>query len=133
MADVFSKEKRSWVMSRIRGKGTKMERLLESKLIKNKIYFKKYPKIYGKPDFVVNKNIIIFIDGCFWHKCPKHYKEPLTKKNFWAQKIENNVKRDRKVTKLLKKEGYHIIRFWEHELEKNPEKCINKIVNKFTS
>jgi len=131
MTDVFSKEKRSWVMSRIRSADTKMENLLEVKLRENAIKFEKHPKLFGKPDFLIkNKNIVIFIDGCFWHKCPAHYKEPKSRKEFWLPKIEENVKRDKEVNRKLRKEGYKIIRFWEHELEKTPDYAIRKIINK---
>jgi len=128
MADIFSKEKRSWVMSRIRSKDTKIESIFASKMKENKIKFKRYPKLLGRPDFLVGKNIVVFIDGCFWHRCPIHYREPKTKKNFWTPKIERNVQRDKAVNKSLKKEGYKIIRFWEHEVEKNPERGIRKII-----
>ena len=129
MADVFTKKKRSWVMSRIRSKNTKMENLLAEELKKAKIKFKRYPKIYGNPDFLINKNIVVFVDGCFWHKCPIHYKEPKIRKKFWIPKIRQNVKRDEKVNKKLKEEGYKVIRFWEHEIEKNIGKCIKRIQN----
>lgn len=129
MSDVFDKEKRSWVMSRIKGKNTKMEILFETKLKENNIAFERHPNILGKPDFVIHDDLIVFIDGCFWHKCPKCYKEPKTNKKFWSSKIEKNVKRDRDVTRRLKYEGYKIIRFWEHQIEKNPSGCL-KILSK---
>jgi DNA mismatch endonuclease (patch repair protein) len=130
MTDVFTKKKRSWVMSRIKNKNTKIENLLASKMSENDIGFKRYPKIFGNPDFMIkNSKIVIFIDGCFWHKCPIHYREPRTKKEFWLPKIKKNVKRDKEVNKHLKKEGYHVIRFWEHDIEKNSDKCIGKLLN----
>jgi len=130
MTDVFTRKKRSWVMSRIRSKNTKMENLFESKLKENHIKYERYPEIFGRPDFLIkNKNIVIFIDGCFFHKCPKHYKAPKTKKKFWISKIEKNVKRDKEVVRRLRKEGYGVIRFWEHKIEKNVDECILKINN----
>ena len=127
MPDVFTKKKRSWVMSRIRGKNTKIENSLEREMKKSKIKFKSYPKIYGSPDFLVNKNIVIFVDGCFWHMCPLHYVEPKSKKNFWIPKIERNVERDKEVTKKLKKMNYTVIRIWEHDVKKRPEYVIKKL------
>ena len=132
MTDIFSKEKRSWVMSRIRSKNTKMEDLLAKEMKQHNIRFKRYPKIYGNPDFSMEKTVI-FIDGCFWHKCPLHYKKPSTRKRFWLQKIENNVKRDKKVTTLLRKKGYNVMRFWEHDLEKRPNYVIEKIIKKLNT
>jgi len=116
-------------MSRIRGKNTKMENLFARELRKAKIKFKRYPRIYGSPDFLVNENIVVFVDGCFWHKCPIHYKEPKTKRKFWVSKIEENIKRDKKVDKKLKGEGYKVIRFWEHEIEHDIKKCVKRLNN----
>jgi len=115
-------------MSRIRGKNTKMEISFAKKLKSYGIKFRKYPKILkkGNPDFLIDK-IAVFIDGCFWHKCPLHYREPKSKRKYWLPKIEENVKRDRIVNRSLKKMGYKVVRFWEHEIKKNPDRCINKI------
>lgn len=128
MTDVFTKEKRSWVMSRIRGKNTKIEKLFEKKLKENRIKFKKYPKILkkGNPDFLIGK-IAVFIDGCFWHKCPLHYRAPKSRKKYWLYKIQQNVKRDKEVNKQLRKTGYKVVRFWEHDISKNPDTCIRKV------
>ena len=128
MVDVFTKEKRSWVMSRIKGKGTKIEKLFERELRKNKIKFKKYPKILkkGNPDFLIWK-VAIFIDGCFWHGCPKHYRSPKSKKGYWIPKIEDNMKRDIEVNKNLRKMGYKVVRFWEHDARRNPDKLVNRV------
>ncbi len=129
LTDVFTKKKRSWVMSRIRSTNTKMENLLAKEMKKAGVKFRRYPKIFGKPDFLIkDKKTIIFIDGCFWHKCPKCYREPKTKKDFWLPKIEKNVERDRKVNKTLKRNGYKVIRFWEHDVEKNIDKCVKRIL-----
>jgi len=128
MADIFTKEKRSWVMSRIRGKETKIEKIFEKEMRKNKIRFKRYPKILkkGNPDFLIGK-IAIFIDGCFWHKCPRHYREPKSKKKYWLPKIEENVRRDREVNRQLKKMGYKVVRFWEHDVRRKADKLASRI------
>ena len=78
--------------------------------------FSYQPKgIIGKPDFANKKyKIAIFIDGCFWHRCPKHYIKPKTNIIFWKDKIRKNVKRDGAITKKLEKEGWKVIRIWEH-------------------
>jgi DNA mismatch endonuclease (patch repair protein) len=128
LVDVFTKKKRSWIMSRIRGKDTKIEKFFERKLRFNKIKFQKYPKILkgGNPDFLIG-NIAVFIDGCFWHKCPIHYREPKSKRKYWLPKIEDNARRDKEVTRTLKKKRYKVIRFWEHNVLKNSNICIKKI------
>ena len=67
MADIFSKEKRSWVMSQIRSKNTKIELQIKDLLLSNKLKFVQHPKIYGNPDFLVGAKTILFCDGDFWH------------------------------------------------------------------
>jgi DNA mismatch endonuclease (patch repair protein) len=83
----------------------------------------------GKPDLVfVKKRIAVFVDGCFWHKCPSCFKEPETRNEFWMKKIQSNVERDKKVDDLLKNDGWIIIRIWEHEIKKDPENAVKKIL-----
>lgn len=104
-------------MSRIKSKQTKPEKTL--KKILEKIGFEYQPKIKGRPDFADRKKrIAIFIDGCFWHKCPKHYKEPKSNKKYWLPKIAKNVERDKKINKEYKKKGWKVVRIWEHEFKK---------------
>ncbi len=127
MTDIFTKEKRSWIMSRIRSKDTKIEKTIEQKLSESEIPFKKHYQIFGKPDFVLKKErIAIFCDSDFWHGKIKN--EKFRRMNeFWKKKILKNVARDKKVNSTLKKEGWKIIRLNELEITKHPEKCIRKI------
>jgi len=131
MADVFTKEKRSEIMSKIRSKNTKAEILVFRELRKQGIYFQKhYNKAHGKPDIALpRKRKAIFIDGDFWHGYQfKKQKERLPKK-YWIAKIEGNIKRDRKNKMLLRKDGWQVLRIWEHELKgKNFDKAIEKII-----
>ena len=105
-------------MSRIRSQNTQPELKL-IKIMKT-LKFSYHPKgIIGNPDFANKKQkIAIFIDGCFWHKCPKHYIKPKNNMIFWKNKIKKNVQRAENVNKLLKKEGWRIIRIWEHDIKK---------------
>ncbi len=74
----------------------------------------------GKPDFVFPKyRLAIFVDGCFWHGCPRCYKEPKVNTEFWREKIRRNILRDRRTLLLLRKKGWHVMRFWEHSLKKD--------------
>jgi len=126
MADIFTPEKRSWVMSRIRSKDTKIEKKTASMLRKNKIRYRRFPKVFGSPDFVVEKKVLVFCDGDFWHgyRYDKKKKPP---KKFWRDKIERNMERDRKVTRKLRADGWSVVRLWEHDIEMSPEKCVRKI------
>jgi DNA mismatch endonuclease (patch repair protein) len=130
MVDNLSKKTRSKVMSHIRSKWSKPEQTVHTYMKKNKVIHIMHPKMTGHPDvYVPNKNIVIFINGCFWHKCPKCYIEPKSNLNYWLTKIENNVKRDRKNKKLLKQEGYKVITVWEHDIKKNLDECLKALVH----
>ena len=115
--DVFSKRKRSEVMSKIRSSKTKPE--LKLKTIMRKFGFLYQPRnIFGRPDFADRKDkIAIFIDGCFWHGCRKHYRAPKQNKKYWTEKLKRNIKRDKEVSKNLKEIGWKVLRIWEHDLK----------------
>ena len=119
MADNLTKEQRSHCMSKIRSKWTNPERLIHNHLKGRKIKHKMHPAIEGNPDILLkDSNTVIFLHGCYWHKCPKCFKEPKTNEEYWVQKIENNVKRDKKYKRSLKKMKYNIITIWEHQIKK---------------
>ena len=126
MVDIFTPEKRSWVMSRIRSKDTKIEKKTASMLRKNKIRYRRFPNVFGSPDFVVEKKVLVFCDGDFWHGYQYGRKKKPPKK-FWRDKIERNMERDRKVGRKLRADGWHVVRLWEHDIETSPEKCVGKI------
>ena len=120
-------------MSRIRGKNTKIEIRMEGVLKKTGLKFEKHPKMYGNPDFVHRrKKIVVFCDGDFWHGYRYGQKKRLAKK-FWRDKIENNMRRDRRYGRKLRRDGWSVLRLWEHDIEKNPDKCMRKILAKFRS
>jgi DNA mismatch endonuclease (patch repair protein) len=117
MADVFSKKKRSEVMSKIRAKNTKPEILVRSYLRKSGHRFGIHSKsLPGKPDIVFKKKMLaIFIHGCFWHghKNCAIFKYPKSNRVFWRKKIETNRKRDSRVTRALRKLGWKTYVVWE--------------------
>ena len=117
-------------MSRIKSKDTQIEGKLRKYLWHNGIRsYRIKNNTFGKPDFIFKKHkIAVFIDGCFWHKCPEHYVEPKSNESFWLPKIDKNVQRDEKVNKKLKDEGWKVIRFWEHEINNNLEYCAKKLI-----
>ena len=101
-------------MSRIRSSGTKAELILKRKL-KEFVY---QPKIFGRPDFVnYSKKIVVFIDGCFWHKCPEHYIQPKSNKSYWLPKLERNAVRALEINKAYRTAGWKVVRIWEHDLK----------------
>jgi len=163
MADVFSKAKRSEVMSRIRSRGNKDTELALAKLFRrNKITgWRRQRKLrVGKlrverrrtsprlapqrgegarrrnyqpstqiryqlavrPDFVFPKlRTAVFVDGCFWHSCPKHGTKPKGNAIFWRRKFSSNIARDRLVTRTLRAQGWRVLRIWEHALARRNE------------
>jgi DNA mismatch endonuclease (patch repair protein) len=129
MTDVLTPEQRKLNMSHIRGKNTGPEIKLRKILWSNGIRgYRIHYNLLGKPDIVfTKKKIAIFVDGCFWHKCPACFQEPETRKEFWMKKIQSNVERAAKVNEQLKSEGWTVIRVWEHEIRKEPEKIVKRI------
>jgi DNA mismatch endonuclease (patch repair protein) len=130
MPDVFTKAKRSDVMSRIRSRGNQATELAFIKLLhQNGITgWRRHQPVYGNPDFIFRKQkVAVFVDGCFWHGCPKHCKTPTGNRAFWKKKLAANKARDRRVNRVLRKEGWRVIRIWEHDLAKRGEACVKKI------
>nr|AIF07182.1 DNA G/T mismatch repair endonuclease (vsr) [uncultured marine thaumarchaeote KM3_200_B02] len=126
MADIFSRQKRSWVMSRIRSRDTGIEKKTAQLLRKNKLHYRRFPKLFGSPDFIVEKKILVFCDGDFWHGYQYNRKKKPPKK-FWRDKIERNMERDRKVTRRLRADGWPVVRLWEHDIERNPGSCLRRM------
>ena len=113
-------------MSRIRGKDTGIERTMEDLLSSQGIKFSKQPRIQGRPDFLVCERTLVFCDGDFWHGFD--YKNRMPAGQFWRDKIEGNMRRDRLTTARLRRAGYCVLRFWEHDLEKRPEVCLRRVL-----
>ena len=132
--DVLTKDQRSYCMSQIRGKNTKPELLLRRNLWKLGFRYRVHYSLPGRPDIVfTKKKIAVFVDGCFWHGCPDHGVKPKTNKKFWREKIHGNILRDKRNTNNLVKEGWTVLRFWEHQIKKELAKVcviIEKVYNR---
>ena len=136
MSDVFTKAKRSEVMSRIRSRGNKDTELALAKLLRrHKITgWRRHLHMFGKPDFIFLKaRLAIFVDGCFWHSCPKHATKPKNNRAFWRRKLSANKTRDRLVNQTLRQAGWRVLRIWEHTLrwatkdKRNEARLLNRI------
>lgn len=124
MTDIFSKRKRSAVMSRVRGAGNKATelKLIQFFRANGVTGWRRGSRLPGKPDFVFPaKKLAVFVDGCFWHGCPRHATWPKTRAAFWLAKITGNKARDRRVNRLLRGRGWVVLRIWEHELARRNE------------
>ena len=164
MADVFTKAKRSEVMSRIRSRGNKDTELALVSLLRRQgiTGWRRHVEIRGRatlprgpkfraarqhrptshqrtaqrpvlafrvrPDFVFPKlKLAVFVDGCFWHGCPKHATKPKNNRAFWRRKLSANMKRDWVVNGALRKAGWQVLRIWECDLARRPEVCVRRI------
>jgi DNA mismatch endonuclease, patch repair protein len=123
MADVHSKEIRSYNMSRIKGKDTNPEILVRKFLFAHGMRYKLHEKkLPGKPDLVFPKyKTVLFINGCFWHghEGCKYYVVPKTRTEWWLNKINGNIKKDNQTTGLLEKKGWKVLIIWECTLKPN--------------
>jgi DNA mismatch endonuclease (patch repair protein) len=123
--------RRSSMMSKIKSKNTKAELLLRKALWAKNIRFRINVKsILGKPDIFIKKyRLAIFVDGGFWHGYKWEQKKAEIKSNvgFWIPKIENNMQRDRHIQIALEDAGYTVLRFWDHEINKELPKCVNQV------
>lgn len=119
---------RSELMSKIRSKNTKPELLLKDPL--ESLGFDYQPKIAGNPDFAdTDTKVTIFVDGCFWHVCPQHFKMPKKNPQYWGPKFIRNMERDTETTKKLVNDGWLVIRIWEHSITKDTAEALGKIVD----
>lgn len=131
MSDRLTPERRSWNMSRIKGKDTKIEVEVRKYLFSKGYRFRKNDRRYsGTPDIVLPKyHVVIFIHGCFWHRhegC-KDATTPKTRTEFWLQKLDKNVKNDQIKQEQLKELGWRVIVIWECELKKDFQGTMDRL------
>lgn len=126
-----TKEQISHNMSRVRSKGSLIEKAFERALRANGLRFRKHPsKVFGCPDFILrDSKVAIFCDSHFWHGYRWKTKrlEIKTNRRFWIRKIEANIARDRLVSRRLKKNGWRVLRFWESKITRDLHSCIEAI------
>ena len=132
MADTLSPEKRSWNMSRIRGKDTSIEVKVRKYLFSKGFRFRKNDKrLPGKPNVVLPKyHTVIFVHGCFWHRHPgcKDAATPKTRTEFWLDKFEKNITNDRIHREALEAAGWKVITLWECDINKRSDETMDRVV-----
>lgn len=130
--DPLTKEQRRKNMQAIKSKDTSIEIILRKALWKQGIrYRKNYKKLPGKPDIVITKyKIAIFCDSEFWHGLNWQEKRAriTVNRQYWIDKIENNMRRDNEINKVLSDAGWTVLRFWDNEIIKNIDSCIEIII-----
>jgi len=129
MTDVFTKKKRSEIMSHIRASNTGIEKKVYSYLRREGIYFQKhYPRAPGRPDIALPaRKVAVFINGDFWHGYGFAGWKKRIPKTYWYEKIRKNIARDRQNYRRLRLQGWRLMKIWEHEIEKEPEQTFKKI------
>lgn len=129
----FNKPKRgrSANMRAIRSSGNRTTEIrLTSLLRQDRLRgWKLHPSnVLGKPDLLIPKaRVAVFVDGCFWHACPRCGHIPKTNRTYWRVKIARNRARDARNTRMLRKSGFHVIRLWECDLRRRPKACLARI------
>ncbi|HEX9596451.1 MAG TPA: very short patch repair endonuclease, partial [Anaerolineales bacterium] len=119
MADVFDLKKRSEVMAAIRSRGNRDTELKLAAIFRTHGIsgWRRHQNLPGRPDFVFRRErLAVFVDGCFWHGCPIHGRKPDSNRDYWLPKLLRNQARDRAVSRELRRRGWTVLRFWEHDL-----------------
>lgn len=132
MADNLTPEQRSYSMSRIRSRGNSSTELRLIGLMRGAGIkgWRRQSKLSGRPDFVFPRyRLAVFVDGCYWHGCPKCALGAKTNTRYWMPKIAGNTRRDRANARKLRDDGWSVLRIWEHDLKASPMKCLAKIMN----
>jgi DNA mismatch endonuclease, patch repair protein len=116
-------------MSQIKSKDTRPEVIFRKALWELGYRYRIRSQLTGKPDLVFTSfRTVVFVDGCFWHKCPDHFVQPKTRARFWQDKINGNVARDQRNNEALKAQGWKVIRVWEHEIKSSLVNCVERVV-----
>jgi len=118
-------------MRLVRSTNTGLEKTMEALLKSRGIKYVRQPLLFGRPDFrIKNSNVLIFCDSSFWHgRREKEIKGEAFKKNkdFWVNKLLENRKRDVRINRVLRKDGWRVLRFWDTDILRSPEKVIKKL------
>ncbi|MFA5762945.1 MAG: very short patch repair endonuclease [Bacilli bacterium] len=128
MVDSVDKETRSRMMAAVRSRGNLTTDLKMARLLKEYGFsgWRRNVRLIGTPDFCWRKQrIALFVDGCFWHGCPKCYRQPKSNVIYWKKKIERNKRRDKEVNRNLTRIGWKVVRIWECQIES--QQTVNRI------
>jgi DNA mismatch endonuclease, patch repair protein len=120
---------RSEIMARVKGKNSSAEKSLRSALHAEGLRFRLHRRVEGITIDIVfpGPRVAVFVDGCFWHSCPRHATTPKTNQDYWISKLAENRERDKRQTALLRRSGWRVIRVWEHDCEPPSRLVIRRI------
>lgn len=129
--DRLTKAQRSKLMARVRGRGNATTEVAFARLLRAARItgWRRHAALPGRPDFSFRKEkVAVFLDGCFWHGCTRHFRAPKSRPRFWREKIERNRARDRRDARRLRSLGWRVVRFWEHDLRRHShERVISRL------
>jgi DNA mismatch endonuclease (patch repair protein) len=127
--DSLSPERRSEVMRAVRRKNTSVELRLRRTLWHRGLRYRLQGRIgRSRPDLIFpGPRVAVFVDGCFWHGCPTHYRLPVGNRDFWKAKIVRNTQRDLRTTRSLEAAGWHVLRFWECEVKADVDGLADRV------
>lgn len=131
MADCHTKEQRSRNMSRIRKFGNESTELRLARLLRQHGIrgWRRHLPLPGRPDFTFRQErVVVFVDGCFWHRCPRCNWTPSDNRAYWEAKFARNLEKDRLADRALREAGWRVLRIWEHVLKKQPRRVIARIL-----
>jgi DNA mismatch endonuclease (patch repair protein) len=136
MADVYTRAERSALMAKVRGRGNLTTEEALAKVFRAEGWsgWRRQRKVGGliaggrfqvRPDFVFTaRRLAVFVDGCFWHGCPRHGTRPRGNAAFWRAKFRRNQARDLRDTRRLRRAGWKVLRLWEHELKPRARRAL---------
>lgn len=131
----LTKEQRSQLMSKVRSKGNLSTEVSLAKALRRSgvTGWRRHLPIPAdgrrlRPDFVFpHARLAVFVDGCFWHQCPLHATTPVSRRSYWLPKLEANKARDRRDGRVLRKQGWKVLRIWEHSVRRDADGCVRRI------
>jgi DNA mismatch endonuclease (patch repair protein) len=136
MADNMTSAQRSYTMSRIRSTGNAAteQRFLQLLRRTGVVGWRRGISLPGRPDLVFRKQrVVVFLDGCFWHGCPRCYAPPKSNLDYWGAKISGNAARDKRMNAVLRSAGWRVVRIWQHDIRRNPSRALRKLTASLAS
>jgi DNA mismatch endonuclease (patch repair protein) len=144
VADIFTRAERSALMAKVRGRGNATTELALARILRAEglAGWRRHRLLVGgrlaawkvRPDFIfLRQRWAVFVDGCFWHGCPRHGTRPAGNATFWRRKFAANRARDRRNTRQLRAAGWRVLRLWEHELRPSARSGLLRKLRRFAA